>query len=147
MENYFQKIYSFGLLMITALFGEHWMLFVCYAALNIIDTVTGWIKARITNTESSLIGFVGVLKKLANWILIFIAFLIPTGFQELGKAINTDLSVTIFLGWFVLGTLIINELRSILENLVESGCNVPNILIKGLEIVSKQIKEVGEENE
>ena len=37
------------------------------------------------------------------------------------------------LGWFALASLIINEIRSILENFVEAGYNVPGILISGLE--------------
>ena len=79
--------------------------------------------------------------------MVLIAFLIPVGFKELGQIINIDLSITIFLGWFVLASLIINEFRSVLENLVEAGCKVPKILIKGLEIAYKNIENIGEDNE
>lgn len=39
-------------------------------------------------------------------------------------------------GWFTLATFIINEIRSILENLVILGVDVPSFLINGLEVAS-----------
>ena len=44
-------------------------------------------------------------------------------------------------------SLIINEYRSILENLVEAGFDVPQILVKGLEVVSQNIESIVENNE
>ena len=44
------------------------------------------------------------------------------------------------IGWWVLAMLIINEARSILENLVELGVKVPEVLIKGLAITEKLIE-------
>ena len=55
-----------------------------------------------------------------------------------------DLGVTTLLGWFVLASLAINEIRSILENLVEAGFNVPNVLINGLEVADKIINKENE---
>lgn len=45
------------------------------------------------------------------------------------------------LGWFVLASLAINEIRSIIENIVEFGYKVPQILIKGLDIANKAINK------
>lgn len=145
--NYINHLYSIGFMLLSTIFGEHWFLFVLYLLLNVIDELTGWAKARLNNMENSRIGLIGIVKKMCYWILIFIAFLIPIGFEELGKIINIDLSVTIYLGWFVLSSLIINEYRSILENLVEAGCHVPKILINGLEVVAKIIEEAGDNDE
>ena len=44
-----------------------------------------------------------------------------------------------FIGWFVLANYLVNEIRSILENMVEMGVNVPPMLIKGLKIASERI--------
>jgi phage-related holin len=40
-------------------------------------------------------------------------------------------------GWLTLAMYIVNELRSILENLVEIGVDVPEVLIKGLDVTKK----------
>lgn len=127
-----ELIYSLILTILSTLLGEHWILFFLYLLLNIADSFTGWAKAHINKNESSWIALVGVIKKVCYWFLILVAFLIPMAMQELGDIIDIDFSVTVYLGWFVLASLIINECRSILENLVEAGCNVPEILIKGL---------------
>lgn len=79
-----------------------------------------------------------------HWILVLLSFVIPVCFKELGAVINIDLSILAFLGWYVLASLIINEYRSILENLVEAGCDVPQVLVKGLEVASKKIDNFNE---
>ena len=99
------------------------------------------MKSRLTGKENSTKGWQGVLKKLGYWIMILVAFAMSTLFIEVGKVINIDLGVTTLLGWFVLASLAINEIRSILENLVEAGFNVPNVLINGLEVANKIINK------
>ncbi len=64
---------------------------------------------------------------------------------EIGKTIGIDLGITTLLGWFVLASLLINEIRSILENFVEAGFNVPRILIKGLEVADKVVNKDNQE--
>ena len=62
-------------------------------------------------------------------------------FTEMGSKIGVDLSFTHLFGWFTLATFIINEIRSILENLVVMGVEVPEFLVKGLEIAKKITEE------
>lgn len=124
---------------LSYIFGDHWILFVCFLLLNFGDFLTRWIAARLTGTENSKAGWVGILKKLGYWVMIALGFSMSVIFIEIGAVIGVDLHVTTFIGWFVLATLTINEIRSILENLVEAGYKVPEVLIKGLEIANKAI--------
>ena len=82
-----------------------------------------------------------------HFITVLLSFIIPVCFEELGKIIHIDLAILTFLGWYVLISLIINEYRSILENLVEAGFDVPQILVKGLEVASQNIESMVEKNE
>lgn len=126
--------------LMTYLLGVHWILFVFYLALNAGDFLTRWIAARITGTENSKAGWIGILKKLGYWVMIALGFGMSVVFIEIGQVIGVNLKVTTYLGWFVLATLIINEIRSILENLVEVyGNRMPAILVKGLEVANKSI--------
>lgn len=129
---------------LSFIFGEHWYLFALFLALNIADWITGWMKSKINKKENSVKGWQGVLKKLGYWIMILFAFMIATGLIEVGTVIGIDLGVTTLVGWFVLASLIVNEARSIIENFVEAGYNVPNILTKGLEVADKLVNK--EEN-
>lgn len=127
------------------IFGEHWLLFAVFLLLNVIDWITGWMKSRIAKQENSVKGWQGVLKKIGYWLMIMVSFALSAIFIELGDTLGIDLGVTTLLGWFVLASLLVNEARSIVENFVEAGFNVPAILINGLEVADKIINKENEE--
>lgn len=130
---------------LSFVFGEHWILFAIFLLFNVADWITGWMKSRINNVENSSAGWKGVLKKLGYWLMILVAFAASAVFIEIGNTLGMDLGITTLLGYFVLASLLVNELRSILENFVEAGFNVPNVLVKGLEVADKVVNQ--EENE
>ena len=132
---------------LTFIFGEHWYLFAAFLLLNAIDWITGWIKSKLKNKENSTKGWTGVLKKLGYWLMIMVAFSASAVFIRIGKVIGIDLGITTLLGWFVLASLLVNELRSIVENFVEAGYDVPTILTKGLEVADKMINKDDAEGE
>lgn len=132
---------------LSYILGEHWILFVAFLLLNVADWLTGWMKSRINKKENSVAGWKGVLKKLGYWLMVAVAFGASAVFIEIGRTIGIDLGVTTLLGWFVLASLLINEIRSIIENFVEAGFNVPKILTKGLEVADKIVNQEEEKNE
>lgn len=128
----------------TNVFGQEWVLFAGYLILNILDYFTGVIKARIKKVESSNKGLIGIIKKISYWILILVSFLIAFLLMQIGQKININLDFIMLFGWFTLACLIINESRSILENLIEIGVKVPNFFKKGLEVYEKLINDITE---
>lgn len=130
-----------GLAAILAyVFGQYWFLFVAFLALNIIDYVTGTMKAYMGHNVSSNAGFSGVVKKFGSWLMVFTAFMMSWVFMSIGDLLEVNLAVTSLIGWFVLATLIINEIRSIIENFIEMGFKVPAILTAGLELANNVIE-------
>lgn len=126
---------------LSYVFGDQWFLFVAFLGLNIGDWITRWIAAYLTGTENSHKGWTGILKKLVYWIMIALGFGMSAIFIEIGKVIGIDLRITSLLGWFVLASLTFNEIRSILENLLDiPNVKVPTILTKGLEAAHKTIE-------
>lgn len=124
----------------TAIFGKYWFLFAAFLILNFVDFVTGLVKAKYHNkNESSKKGAEGIIKKILYWVVIGVAFFLSTGFMYIGEIIGIDLGFLIMLGYFTLATYIVNEVRSILENCVEMGVNVPSFLTTGLDVVSKKV--------
>ena len=126
---------------LSYILGDHWILFLAFLLLNVGDWLTGWMKSRLAGKENSVKGWQGVLKKLGYWLMIMVAFGAAAIFIEIGRAIGVDLGVTTLLGWFVLASLLINEIRSILENFVEAGFNVPSILVRGLQVADKIVNK------
>lgn len=131
---------------LSYIFGEHWTLFAIFLLFNVIDWITGWMKSRLAGKENSQKGFTGVMKKLGYWLMIFLAFAAGYWFISMGNLLGIDLQITKLLGWFVLASLTVNEFRSILENFVQAGFNVPQVLIKGLEVADKAFNKEGEEH-
>ena len=126
---------------LSVIFGEHWILFALFLLFNVLDWLTGWMKSRLAHKENSTAGWKGVLKKLGYWLMILVAFGASTVFIEIGTVLGVNLQITTLLGWFVLASLLVNEIRSICENFVEAGFNVTNILIKGLAVADEAINK------
>lgn len=126
---------------LSFVFGKHWILFAIFLLFNIADWITGWMKSRMAGKENSMKGWQGVLKKLGYWLMILVAFAASAVFIEIGNTLGMDLGITTLLGYFVLASLLVNELRSILENFVEAGYNVPTVLVKGLEVADKVVNQ------
>lgn len=125
----------------TALLGAYWYVFAGYLLLNVLDWGTGWYKARKKKEESSYIGLRGILKKVGYWVIILVAFLMPDLLIGLGRdVLGINLDFLMLFGWFTLACLLVNEIRSVLENLVECGYNVPAFLIKGLAVTEKLLE-------
>ena len=124
---------------LSAILGDFWFLFIFLLGLNIIDYITGIMKARHLKKESSKQAMKGFIKKFLMWCLIAMGFGLGITFQKIGKIIRIDLHIMLAIGWFILAHCIINEFRSILENMVEldKGYLVPKWLIKGLEVTNK----------
>jgi len=146
--NKYNSMVGSVVLILTSLFGKFWFLFVAYLLLNIIDWLSGWNKARLLKQESSKVGLKGIVKKVWYWVLILISFITADIFIMLGnELLHIDLNYLVLIGWWTLACLLVNELRSITENLVELGVNVPEIFVKGLAITDKLINSKNPINE
>lgn len=122
---------------LALVFGEHWILFAGFLAMEVLDWVSGNYKARILGKESSVVGAIGAMKKVWQLVIIGIAFFVAFAFVDMGNVIGVDLHFVTLFGWLTLAMYLVNEIRSVLENLVEIGVDVPDILIKGLAVTKK----------
>lgn len=121
----------------TLFFGEYWFLFAGLLICNVCDWLTGNYKAKRKHISSSVEGAAGIMKKVSYWIVIAIAFYVSMTFERMGVMLGLNLSFMEAFGWMTLATYLVNEIRSIIENLVESGVEVPEFLIKGLAVTKK----------
>lgn len=137
-----------AVMLLSSLFGAYWYLFATYFILNVFDWLTGWYKSRKLQKESSKVGLKGIIKKLGYWVIIAVAFLVSGVFVQMGNdLLHIDLSFLGLIGWFTLACLLVNEVRSILENLLECGYNVPAILVRGLAVTEKLLNEKMEDDQ
>lgn len=133
---------------LSAVLGQYYYLFVGFLLCNILDWLTGWYRSYKLHQESSYVGLKGIIKKVGYWAILLVSFLIPNLLvQFLNDMLHIDTGFLLLFGWFTLATLLINELRSILENLVEAGFGVPVFLIQGLAVAEKLVSAHIEFNE
>ena len=85
------------------------------------DFFYGWLKGKQTGTVNSAKGAVGVMKKVSYWVVIALAFGVAQVLIDFGAEIGAPLDFLRLIGWFTLGVYILNELTSIVENLVVLG--------------------------
>lgn len=137
--NWYNLIMGAVIAVLSNIFGPHWQVFLFYLLFNVLDYLTRWIAARRTKTEESAKAETGIYKKVSLWVLIIVAF--SSGYiltilinDVFGGNINL-----LYIGWVVLGMLTINEIRSICENLIDAGVNVPTIISKGLKVAESVI--------
>lgn len=104
-----------------------------------MDLATGVMDSKIRGGYDSNKFILGILKKVGYWCTVALSWIVHLVFVQLGLAIDVDLGVTKYLGWFVLGAFIFQEIRSILSNLVEFGINIPDILTKVLVIGEQKL--------
>ena len=119
-DKVFAYVRGFGSLMVgwlTYLYGDMDGLIVALCVAIILDYVTGLIKAGITHTLSSEIGFKGILKKILILLIVALAHVVD---NCVGSG-DTWRNIAIVF-------YICNEGISILENAVACGLPVPDKL-------------------
>ncbi len=112
-----------------------------FLAFNILDWITGTLRARLERKESSVAGLKGICKKIGYWVMLLVAVLTGYNLRILGQELGVALAAAEYIGWLTLAMLVINEARSITENLVGMGVNVPRVFTKGLAIAADKLQE------
>lgn len=149
MEKVIDKVNLIGggiVSIFSAVLGPMWILFAALYILNILDWITGWYWASKNKKSSSKVGAKGIAKKVGYWIVIGVGFFIGYAFKEMGKVLSIPLEFMNGIGWFVLASYLVNEMRSLLENLLKLGIPVQGFLVKGLKITSELIDNAADES-
>lgn len=107
----------------TYIWGPWDALIIALVAMVAIDYITGIIKAAVQGKLSSLVGFKGLLKKVAIFLLVAVGVMVDRVIPATNEAVR---SAVIFF-------YIANEGLSILENAGELGLPLPAALKKSLE--------------
>lgn len=129
---------------LTATLGVQWPVFAFFLVLNVLDFYYGRAKAKKTNTLSSAKGADGIRKKTSYWVMIALAFAASSILSDLlGPKLGVDLGFLTLIGWFTLAVYILNELTSIVENLVVLGYDVPAVFVKGLAAMKSVVDAQG----
>lgn len=107
-------------------------LLVALMAFIIIDFVTGMMSAMQTGNISSKIGYKGIIKKLAYFLMVGFAHVVDVYVID-----DSDYKFRVI----AIGLILANEGISILENLAELGVPIPEKLLSLFDSMKNKNKE------
>lgn len=112
---------------------------------NIIDYFTGMM-ASVARGEkiNSDVGIRGITKKVGQWLLVVIGYIVDVMIEYAGHAISPDFTIPIIVSVCVASWLVFNEVISILENLNTIGVPLPKFLVKIVSFFKKKVEDIGE---
>ena len=109
---------------------------------NIIDYVTGlWAAPYRTENVSSYKGIRGIIKKVCMWLLIVIGVVIDSMLNYAVEYVGLGITLPFIVATIVAVWLLVNEIISILENMLDIGVYMPPFLLPMVKHIKKQVED------
>ncbi len=108
---------------------------------NMIDYATGLTAAKYRAEKiNSYKSFKGIAKKVCMWLLVCVGVLVDVFLIYTGSSIGLNPPKLFIIACFVTAWLFVNELISILENMVDIGVNMPPFLLPFVKNIKSQVE-------
>lgn len=110
---------------------------------NVVDYVTGLMAApyREDGKISSYKGIKGIVKKVCLWLLVLIGAWIDILINYAIECAGFDLALPFIVSTMVAVWLVVNEIISIFENMIDIGVDMPPFLLPIVKYIKKQTEE------
>lgn len=110
---------------------------------NLIDYATGLVAAKYRQDGgiSSYKSIRGIFKKVGMWLLVIVGSFMDVLIQYAVECVGLGLTVPFVVATLVAVWLVVNEIISILENLIDIGVNMPPFLMPVAKYIKKQVEE------
>jgi len=106
---------------------------------NIIDYLTGLCAAKYrTESISSYKGIRGIIKKVCMWLLVIIGAWLDILVSYAVQCAGISLTLPFIVATAVAVWLVINEIISILENMIDIGVDMPPFLMPLVKYIKTQ---------
>lgn len=116
---------------------------------NIIDYITGVMAApyREDGKICSYKGIRGIFKKVCMWLLVLIGAWIDILINYAVECAGVSITIPFIVATVVAVWLVVNEIISILENMLDIGVEMPPFLLPVVKYVKKQVEEKSKIND
>lgn len=112
---------------------------------NIIDYITGLIASKYRQEQiNSYKGMRGIIKKVCMWLLVVVGSMVDVLIKYATQTMGFNIQVPFIVATLVAVWIVINEIISILENLVDIGIALPPFLMPIVKRIKKEVEKVGE---
>lgn len=109
---------------------------------NLVDYATGLCAAKYRNDSiSSYKGIRGIVKKVCMWLLVVVGSWIDILIQYAIDAAGIEISFPFVVATVVAVWLVVNEVISILENMIDIGVEMPPFLLPLVKNIKKAVED------
>lgn len=116
-------------------------------ACNIIDYITGLMASKYREEQiSSYIGIRGITKKVCMWLLVLVGSFIDIIINYTAEYMGIGLKIPFIVATFVAVWIVVNEMLSILENIIDIGVVLPPFLMPIVRLIRKEVESVAGES-
>ena len=130
---------------VTGYLGNLAIPFYLLVLCNIIDYATGVTAAPYRSIRrSSYRSFLGILKKVMQWLLVLVGWIMDQLITYLSSGVGWNLNDSVVVACVVCVWLMCNEIISIIENLSDIGVKIPPFLIPLVDFVKRTTEEKGD---
>lgn len=109
---------------------------------NVVDYATGLCAAKYrTETVSSYKGIRGIIKKVCMWLLVLIGAWIDILINYTIECAGMNMTIPFIVATVVAVWLVVNEIISILENMIDIGVKMPPFLLPLIKYIKAQVED------
>lgn len=115
---------------------------------NIIDYITGIIASENREEQiNSYKGMRGIVKKVCMWLLVVVGAVLDTLIKYTASTMGLSIEIPFIVATLVAVWIVVNEIISILENIIDIGVELPPFLMPIVKRIKKEVEEVGDDKE
>ncbi len=109
---------------------------------NVVDYVTGLAAAPYrTEKVSSYKGIRGIVKKVCMWLLVLVGAWVDILINYAVECAGVQFTLPFIVATVVAVWLVVNEIISILENMIDIGVSMPPFLLPIVRQIKEQVEE------
>ena len=113
---------------------------------NIIDYITGLMASKYREEQiSSYKGMRGIIKKVCMWLLVVVGAMIDALIKYAASTMGLSIQIPFIVATLVAVWIVANEIISILENIIDTGVDLPPFLMPIVKRIKKEVEEVGDD--
>ena len=115
---------------------------------NLIDYITGLIESKYRQEQiNSYKGMRGIIKKVCMWLLVVVGAMVDVLIRYAAETMGLAIQIPFIVATLVAVWIVVNEIISILENMIDIGVELPPFLMPIVKRIKKEVEEVGEDKE
>lgn len=139
----FETFFKLAAAFLSSLLGALYVPVLLMVLFNLIDYFTGLAASKYRNDGkiSSYKSIKGIIKKVCQWLLVIVGAGLDRLLLYASNTIGFSFPFTFMIACIVAVWICVNEIISILENMIDIGVELPPFLLPLVKLIKKQAED------